>query len=136
MWRDIQRRVQFYGLPTPKVPAPYPVKEFDRANHVGIIMNHQGRYLEYFEHTYRLWFLDGLEAGSKENLQATLSTMGVDFDEVTRAVSTDAINDEYRGNTNAAQGSGIFGTPSFSVGTEIFWGDDRLEDEIRFSTAQ
>jgi 2-hydroxychromene-2-carboxylate isomerase len=25
---------------------------------------------------------------------------------------------------------GIFGAPSFVVGNELFWGDDRLEDAI------
>ena len=29
MWRDIERRAQFYGLPNPRVPAPYPLQEFD-----------------------------------------------------------------------------------------------------------
>ena len=38
MWRDIQRRSEFYSLPVPDVPAPYPLKEFDRANLVGILM--------------------------------------------------------------------------------------------------
>jgi len=37
MWRDIQRRSEFYSLPVPNVPAPYPLKEFDRANLVGIL---------------------------------------------------------------------------------------------------
>ena len=37
MWRDIQRRSEFYSLPVPNVQAPYPLKEFDRANLVGIL---------------------------------------------------------------------------------------------------
>jgi 2-hydroxychromene-2-carboxylate isomerase len=27
----------------------------------------------------------------------------------------------------------LFGAPSFSVGHEIFWGDDRLEQALRFA---
>ena len=73
MWRDIERRAGFYGLPKPKLPVPYPLKEFDRANLIGILLNSQGTYLEYFEETYRGWFLEGLEAGSEENLQICLS---------------------------------------------------------------
>ena len=45
MWRDIQRRSEFYSLPVPNVPAPYPLQEFDRANLVGIVMERDGRYL-------------------------------------------------------------------------------------------
>jgi 2-hydroxychromene-2-carboxylate isomerase len=32
--------------------------------------------------------------------------------------------------TDAARARGIFGSPTFSVGDELFWGDDRLEDAI------
>ena len=32
MWRDIEIRAKVYGLPNPKLPAPYPLQEFDRAN--------------------------------------------------------------------------------------------------------
>ena len=32
--------------------------------------------------------------------------------------------------TDAARPLGIFDVPSFVVGPEIFWGDDRLEDAI------
>ncbi len=49
MWRDIERRADWYGLPKPKLPAPYPLQAFDQANKVGIVVNQQGRYLECFE---------------------------------------------------------------------------------------
>ena len=31
---------------------------------------------------------------------------------------------------------GIFGAPSFVVGDELFWRDDRLEDAIAFATSE
>ena len=30
----------------------------------------------------------------------------------------------------AVEGLGIFGSPTFAVGGELFWGDDRLDDAI------
>jgi 2-hydroxychromene-2-carboxylate isomerase len=30
---------------------------------------------------------------------------------------------------------GIFGAPTFFVGDEMFWGDDRLEDALAFALA-
>ena len=36
MWRDIERRAAGYGLPV-KVPAPYPLKEFDLANRLAVL---------------------------------------------------------------------------------------------------
>ena len=32
--------------------------------------------------------------------------------------------------TQTAKQLGIFGSPTFAVGRELFWGDDRLEDAI------
>ena len=131
MWRDIERRSKLYGIKS-KVPAPYPLKEFDRANQVGILLNSQGKYLEYIEETYRIWFLEGLEAGSEENLRKCLSKMSLHFDEiVTRANDAEVIA-AYEANTSEAHQLGIFGAPSFTIGNEIFWGDDRLEDAVRF----
>ena len=133
MWRDIQRRAEFYSLPVPHVPAPYPLKEFDRANLVGIVMERDGKYLEYLEETYRAWFLDGLEAGSDQNLENVSRIMGVTLQKVLDDASSNEILEIYERNTADAQTIGVFGAPSFEVGGEVFWGDDRLEDAIRFA---
>ena len=133
MWRDIQRRSEFYSLPVPDVPAPYPLKEFDRANLVGIVMERDGRYLEYLEETYRAWFLDGLEAGSDQNLEHVSGVLGISLPEILDEASSSSIRHIYERNTEEAQTAGVFGAPSFEVNGEIFWGDDRLEDAIRFA---
>ena len=133
MWRDIQRRAEFYSLPVPNVPASYPLKEFDRANLVGIVMNQDGRYLEYFEQTYRAWFLERLEAGSESNIKNVTHKMDLNMQSVIDAASSDEIKKIYERNTSDAELAGVFGAPSFEVNGEIFWGDDRLEDAIRFS---
>ena len=44
--------------------------------------------------------------------------------------STDEIEKEYLSNTENARKNKIFGSPSFVVNNEIFWGDDRMEDAI------
>ena len=35
-------------------------------------------------------------------------------------------------NTEMAKNKGIFGSPSFIVENEVFWGDDRCEDAIKW----
>ena len=133
MWRDIQRRAEFYSLPVPQLPAAYPLKEFDRANLVGIVMEREGKYLEYLEETYRAWFLNGLEAGSDQNLENVFQKIGVTLQDVLDATASSEILEIYERNTADAQTIGVFGAPSFEVGGEVFWGDDRLEDAIRFA---
>ena len=136
MWRDIKRRADWYGLPKPKLPAPHALQAFDQASKVGIVLNQQDRYLEYFEETYRLWFMLGMEAGSEENLSLVMRTMTLDYNDIMRQAENEGIQKIYEANTEEAKQLGVFGAPSFSVGNEIFWGDDRLEDAIRFATNQ
>ena len=133
MWRDIQRRAEFYSLPVPHVPVSYPLKDFDRANLIGIVMNQDGRYAEYLEQTYRAWFLEGLEAGSEPNIKNVTDKMGLNMQSVIDAASSSEIKKIYERNTSDAELAGVFGAPSFEVKGEIFWGDDRLEDAVRFS---
>jgi 2-hydroxychromene-2-carboxylate isomerase len=38
--------------------------------------------------------------------------------------------------TDTARRRGIFGAPTFAAGTEIFWGDDRLEEALAFATSK
>ena len=129
MWRDIERRAELYKIPIPKVPAPYPLKEFDRANLVGIVMNDKGLYLDYFKYTYEEWFLNGNEAGSEKNLAVTLKKLSFDVNKTID--QAELMESRYIENTQRALEFGIFGVPSFSFDDDIFWGDERLEDAIR-----
>jgi 2-hydroxychromene-2-carboxylate isomerase len=38
--------------------------------------------------------------------------------------------DALKANSSAAIEAGIYGAPSFTVGDELFWGDDRLEQAL------
>ena len=48
----------------------------------------------------------------------------------TTDLSTSKIDELYKKQTSVAAKKGIFGSPSFIVDNEVFWGDDRLEDAI------
>ena len=129
MWRDIERRAQGYGF-TANVPAPYPLKEFDLANRVAVLARQEGWCEDYVRGTYRRWFIDGYEAGSDTNLTQTLSEIGQDKLRVLDLAGSSEVEAVYLDQTERAKQAGIFGSPSFIVDEELFWGDDRLEDAI------
>ncbi len=131
MWRDVQRRANFYGFDA-KVPAPYPLKEFDLANKVAILGKNQGWIKEYTILTYKKWFLEHLEPGLEPNLSSTLMEIGLDSESVIKLAQTDEIEQKYLQNTEMAKNKGIFGSPTFIVENEVFWGDDRCEDAIKW----
>ena len=132
MWRDIERRAQGYGF-SAQVPAPYPLAEFDLANRVAVLAMQEGWCGDYVQATYRRWFLDGEEAGGEPNLPQTLSEIGQDRARVLDLANSPDVEAAYLEQTARAQELGIFGSPSFIVDGELFWGDDRLEDAIRWA---
>ena len=131
MWRDVQRRANFYGFDA-KIPAPYPLKEFDLANKVAIMGKDQGWIKEYTVLTYKKWFLEHLEPGSEPNLSSTLEEIGLDAKNIIKQAQADDIEQKYLRNTEMAKNKGIFGSPTFIVENEVFWGDDRCEDAIKW----
>ena len=132
MWRDIERRAKGYGF-TANVPAPYPLKELDLANRVAVLARQEGWCEDYVRGTYRGWFIDGHEAGSDFNLSHTLSEIGQDKSRVLERANDPDVEAAYLKKTESAQRAGIFGSPSFIVDGELFWGDDRLEDAITWA---
>lgn len=136
MWRDIERRAARYDL-APKLPAPYPLEQFDRANRVAILAAQEGWCENYVRATYRYWFEHGLEAGNDANLEAALSDCEQSADRVLESAGAEACQAAYEAATGTAKSLGIFGSPSFIVnGSELFWGDDRLEDAIDWINSQ
>lgn len=131
MWRDIERRAAMYGLPV-NVPAPYPLKDLDLACCVAVLGLAEGWGKAYIASSYRRWFAEGLEPGLEPNLTASLAEVGQQADRVVERAGGDDVVEIYQSNTDEARKLGVFGSPTFAVGNELFWGDDRLEDAIRW----
>ena len=76
----------------------------------------------------------GHEAGSDVNLTQTLSEVGQDKLRVLELADSSDVEAAYLNQTESAKQAGIFGSPSFIVDGELFWGDDRLEDAINWAS--
>jgi len=131
MWRDIHRRAAKYGLQA-NLPAPYPISEFDLANHVAIVGRSEGWLSSYARETYRRWMVEGQPAESEPNLSSSLAAIGQDPARVIAKANAEHTAGELAKATDDVRRLGIFGAPSFAARGEIFWGDDRLEDAIEW----
>jgi 2-hydroxychromene-2-carboxylate isomerase len=129
MWRDIERRAAMYGLPL-KLPAPYPVKQSITANLVAIVGMREGWGADFVRAAYRRWMQMGEETGSEPNVSSSLRDIRQEPSRVMALANAQAANDALSSETDAAKQLGIFGSPTFVVGRELFWGDDRLGDAI------
>jgi 2-hydroxychromene-2-carboxylate isomerase len=129
MWRDIERRAAMYGLAV-KLPAPYPAKQSVLANLVAIVGVSEGWGPDFVCAAYRRWFQLGQETGSEPNVSESLRDIGQDPKRVLLLAGADDTKAALTAETDTARELGIFGSPTFVVGREVFWGDDRLDDAI------
>jgi 2-hydroxychromene-2-carboxylate isomerase len=132
MWRDIERRAEGYKF-FAKTPVPYPLSEFDLANQIAILGLKMGWGVEYVRLTYKKWFQEGKEPVVEPSISEVCKELGLNKDEIITESKTKEIKDEYFSNTDAARENKVFGSPSFIVDNELFWGDDRMEDAIEWS---
>jgi 2-hydroxychromene-2-carboxylate isomerase len=65
--------------------------------------------------------------GDDAALTDVLDKAGVPAAEVLATIESQDVKDALRRNTDEAVSRGVFGAPTFFVGGEMFWGNDRLE---------
>ena len=132
MWRDIERRAEGYGF-FAKTPVPYPLTQLDLANKLAILGLKEGWGIDYVRLTYKRWFQEGKEPATEPNISEIFKELKIDQKKVMEDVIKDEIENQYQQNTNNARNNKVFGSPTFVVKNEIFWGDDRMEDSITWS---
>jgi 2-hydroxychromene-2-carboxylate isomerase len=131
-WRDIERRAARLGVAFAG-RAPYPVDPDLLALRVGVVAAAENWCAEYTIATFKAWFLQRKASGLPENVAAILNSLGKPSRDVVARASTTEIEERLEAETDAARQLGIFGSPTFAVRGEIFWGDDRLEDAIAYA---
>ena len=132
MWRDIERRAKGYGF-FAKTPVPYPLSEFDLANQIAILGLDKGWGVDYIKLTYKKWFQEGKEPAIDPSISEICNELGLEKDEILSEAKSEIFLNKYKSNTDTARKNKVFGSPSFIVENEIFWGDDRMEDAIKWS---
>jgi len=68
---------------------------------------------------------------NQENRLARIMTdLGLPASEILGQAQAEPTKIRLREQTEQARAKGIFGAPTFFVGTEMFWGNDRLDDAL------
>lgn len=129
MWRDLERRADRHGIPFVSIPN-YPNDAGELANRVATIAALEGWCPEFAHAAYAAWFIENRDPGTVEVLGGILKKLDRDPRAVIERANTHEVREKYAAETEVARSLGIFGSPTFAYGSEIFWGDDRLEDAI------
>ncbi|MEM8570922.1 MAG: 2-hydroxychromene-2-carboxylate isomerase [Pseudomonadota bacterium] len=130
MWRDLQRRCDARGLPLTR-PEPFPQNSL-RAARVALAALETNFGHHYCRQVFIAEFQHGKDISEPETIGEALSAAGLSPDLLSAAddVSRKA---ELKARGEEAKAYGLYGAPSFTVGEELFWGDDRLEDALAWA---
>jgi 2-hydroxychromene-2-carboxylate isomerase len=90
----------------------------------------------YSVESFRAWYLDGLPLGTRDSLTAILPRIGQDPERVLALAARPEAAARLEAETEAARKLGAFGSPTFAVGDELFWGDDRLEEAVDWAAGR
>lgn len=128
VWRDMARQAVRLGLPWQR-PTTFPRAAL-LPHRVALVAADEGWAPAYCRRTFARNFVEDRDLDSVEAVREVLAAVGQDADAVIARATTDANKARLRAQTEAAQARGIFGAPTFFVGDEMFWGNDRLDEAL------
>jgi 2-hydroxychromene-2-carboxylate isomerase len=82
----------------------------------------------YVEAMFRGMWEEGGRLDDPAVIVATLKAAGLDAERLAAQTQEQAVKDRLLANTEASVARGTFGTPTFFVGDDIYFGKDRLRD--------
>ncbi len=77
-------------------------------------------------HLYRAAWVDGKDIGAADVLAQVLTNAGFDADGLLAGTQEQAIKQALKDNTTAAIDAGACGVPTFVLGKQLWWGQDRM----------
>ncbi len=88
----------------------------------------EGVFEPYFRAAYHHMWEDPKKMDDPQVLRAAFASSGIDIDRLIARAQQDDVKQQLLQNTNDAVARGVFGSPTFFVGSEMFFGKDQLRD--------
>ena len=133
MWRDLERLCEDLGLPFRPPDAVSAEQPAGGARRAGRAAAGLGRSI-LPSLCFTREFAEGRRIDQPATLAAILSGLDVDAQAALDLALSDENKLRLREQTEEAQRLGVFGAPTFTTaGGELFWGNDRLEQALRWA---
>ncbi|HEY1632068.1 MAG TPA: 2-hydroxychromene-2-carboxylate isomerase [Rhizomicrobium sp.] len=119
MWRDLERICAKEGLKLTLPPFAFPQNGLKAAR---LAIACGARIADFSRAVYTANFAQGKDISDDDVLTDILRRLNILPQPIDKA--------KLKAQTKEAIARGIFGAPSFTAGSELFWGNDRLEDAL------
>ena len=133
VWQDMPRLCVKYGLPWRR-PSVFPRNSLLAAR-IGLLCEDQPWMPDFCERVMLANFAEDRDIGGADCMAQILLSLGQDADAILRAATSDDNKARLRARTEQAKAHRIFGAPTFLVGADMFWGNDRLDDALALAAS-
>ncbi|MHB8623199.1 MAG: DsbA family protein [Sulfuricaulis sp.] len=134
VWKDMARQCRKYDLPWTR-PTTFPRRAL-LPMRVALISAEQPWMGEYCRRIMLLNFAEDRDIDSPEAVDKVLLQLGLPATDIINNAQAQPNKLLLRQQTETAKARGIFGAPTFFVGGEMFWGNDRLDDALALAVEQ
>jgi 2-hydroxychromene-2-carboxylate isomerase len=134
MRRDMERIAEARGLPL-VWPEVFPANGLLAAR-LAVVGERHGFVAAFSRAVFAAEFEEGRDISDRTLLAGILTSLGLDADAMLEEAGSPETKAALVARTEEATARGIFGAPSlFTPDGELFWGDDRLEQAIAWTSA-
>ncbi|HTW87956.1 MAG TPA: 2-hydroxychromene-2-carboxylate isomerase [Candidatus Binataceae bacterium] len=123
---ELQRWAQRYDVAFKSNPHPF-MSNTLRLMRGAVAAQQLGVFPPYHRAVFRAVWADAQDLGNDAVLHGVLERAGVPTADLIAAAERQDVKDRLRHNTDEAVRRGVFGAPTFFVGDEMFWGNDRFD---------
>jgi 2-hydroxychromene-2-carboxylate isomerase len=125
MGTELRRWAVRYAVPVPHNPF-FPINTL-RVMRGAVAAELAGNFAAYHRAVFRAFWADGENLGDDAVLRRVLEHAAVDGAALIGRLDQPEVKERLRATTDEAVRRGVFGAPTFFVGDEMFWGNDRLD---------
>jgi 2-hydroxychromene-2-carboxylate isomerase len=130
-WRDMARQAAKFGLPWNK-PSVFPRRALLPLR-IAVLAHAQPWLGAFCRRVMHLNFVEDRDIDDPAAVSEVLMELGIAPAPWIAQAQSDEGKAALRKHGEQAASLGIFGAPTFFVGHEMFWGNDRLEDALAFA---
>jgi 2-hydroxychromene-2-carboxylate isomerase len=123
--KDLLDWTRHLGLPDFRMPDNFPINSL-KADRLGLVAAEQGKISPFSHAAFRASFVQGKDVNDPQVLAELARAAGLEPEKALARMESQEIKDALRRNTDEAVARGAFGAPTFFVGEQMFFGNDRL----------
>ncbi len=136
--QGIKNKGEYQGLETRRFLKKHGIASYQANPHFpvntlqimrgAIVAKHEGFFEKYVDEIYRHMWSEPKKMDDAEVIRAALVESDLPADTILDGIQDPGVKQKLIENTEDAVTRGVFGSPSFFVGSELFFGKDRLRD--------